>query len=66
MQGKRQSKRQKVCNFHIKDLPFAFRGICLLRERYLFLLKVFFLKIYRILPLGGKDVFALEGIFIQV
>ena len=39
-------KRQKLCNFHIKDLPFAFRGIYLLRERHLYLLKVIFFKIY--------------------
>ena len=50
-------KRQKLCNFHIKDLPFAFRGICLLRERHLYLLKVIFFKIYRILPLRGKKSF---------
>ena len=49
-------KRQKLCNFHIKNLPFAFRGICLLRERHLYLLKAIFFKIYRILPLGGKNV----------
>ena len=57
-------KRQKLCNFHIKDLPFAFRGICLLREPHLYLLKVIFFKIYRILPFGGKSVSALEDIFL--
>ena len=57
-------KRQKLCNFHIKDLSFSFRGICLLRERYLNLLKVIFFKIYRILPLGGKNVSTIEGIFL--
>ena len=55
-------KREKLCNFHIKDLPFAFRGICLLRERHLYLLKVIFFKIYRILPLRSKNVSDLEGI----
>ena len=52
-------QKAKTLQFYIKDLPFAFRGICLLRERHLYLL-----KIYRILPSGGKNVPALEGIFL--
>ena len=56
--------RQKLCHFYINDLPFAFRGICLLREWHLYLLKVIFFKIYRILPLRGKSVLDLEGIFL--
>ena len=59
-------KRQKLCNFHIKDLSFAFSGICLPRKRHLYLLKVIFFKIYRVLPLGGKNVSDLEGIFLKV
>ena len=57
-------KRQKLCNFHNMDLPIAFRGIRLLRERHLYLQKVIFFKIYRILPIGGENVSALEGIFL--
>ena len=57
-------KRKKLCNIHMKDLPFGFRGVCLLKEKHFYLLKVIFCKIYRILPPGDKNVSALEGIFL--